>query len=77
VKRFDRESRGRLHFASAMTLGGRPGGDNASTVASYLEIARVLIDHGAQTVVDLRELWPRIVFNMLFSNTDDQARGAA
>ncbi len=60
-----------------MTLGGRPGGDNASTVASYLEIARVLIDHGAQTVVDLRELWPRIVFNMLVSNTDDQARGAA
>lgn len=48
-----------------MTLSGRPGGDNASTVASYLEIARVLIDHGAQTVVDLRELWPRIVFNML------------
>lgn len=60
-----------------MTLTGRAGGDNASTVASYLEIAPVLIDHGAQTVVDLRDLWSRIVFNMLVSNTDDQARGAA
>lgn len=55
----------------------RPGRGNASTVASYLEIALVLIDHGAQTVVDLRDLWSRIVFNMLVSNTDDQARGTA
>jgi serine/threonine-protein kinase HipA len=60
-----------------MTLTGRAGRGNESTVASYLEIARVLIDHGAQTIVDLRELWPRIVFNMLVSNIDDQARGAA
>ena len=74
VKRFDRRPEGRLHFASAMTLTGRLDGDDASTGASYLEIARVLIDHGAKTVVDLRELWSRIVFNMLVSNTDDHLR---
>jgi serine/threonine-protein kinase HipA len=74
VKRFDRTPEGRLHFASAMTLTGRMDGDDASTGASYLEIARVLIDHGAQTVTDLRELWSRIVFNMLVSNTDDHLR---
>jgi serine/threonine-protein kinase HipA len=71
VKRFDRTPEGRLHFASAMTLTGRQGGDDASTGASYLEIARVLVDHGARTAADLRELWSRIVFNMLVSNTDD------
>ncbi len=74
VRRFDRTPAGRLHFASAMTLTGRQDGDDASVGASYLEIARVLIDHGANTVADLRELWSRIVFNMLVSNTDDHLR---
>jgi serine/threonine-protein kinase HipA len=75
VKRFDRTPAGRrLHFASAMTLSGHKDGDDASTGASYLEIARVLIDHGAQTKADLRELWSRIVFNLLVSNTDDHLR---
>ncbi len=32
------------------------------------------MDHGAQTDADLRELWLRIVFNMLVSNTDDHLR---
>ena len=75
VKRFDRTAKGRrLHFASAMTLTGHRDGDDASTGVSYLEIARVLIDHGAQTDIDLRELWSRMVFNLLVSNTDDHLR---
>ncbi|MES2205590.1 MAG: HipA domain-containing protein [Pseudomonadota bacterium] len=75
VKRFDRTSDDkRLHFASAMTLTNHQDGDDASTGASYLEIARVLINHGAQTDNDLNELWARIVFNMLVSNTDDHLR---
>jgi serine/threonine-protein kinase HipA len=75
VKRFDRTPEGgRLHFASAMTLTGHRDGDDGSTGASYLDIARVLIDHGAQTDTDLLELWSRIVFNMLVSNTDDHLR---
>jgi len=75
VRRFDRTDMGRrLHFASAMTLTGHKDGDDASTGTSYLEIARVLMDHGAQTNADLRELWSRIVFNVLVSNTDDHLR---
>lgn len=75
VRRFDRTSKGRrLHFASAMTLTGHKDGDDGSTGVSYLEIARVLIDQGAQTAVDLRELWSRMVFNLLVSNTDDHLR---
>jgi serine/threonine-protein kinase HipA len=75
VRRFDRIATDRrLHFASAMTLTGRKDGDDASTGASYLDIARVVIDQGAHTNADLRELWSRIVFNMLVSNTDDHLR---
>jgi serine/threonine-protein kinase HipA len=75
VKRFDRTPAGRrLHFASAMTLTGHQDGEDSSTGVSYLEIARVLIDYGAQTNADLRELWSRIVFNLLVSNTDDHLR---
>ena len=57
-----------------MTLTNHKDGDDASTGASYLEIARVLVDHGAQTNRDLRELWSRIVFNVLVSNADDHLR---
>ncbi len=75
VKRFDRTAaQRRLHFASAMNLTGHQDGDDASTGTSYLEIARVLVDYGAQTEADLRELWSRIVFNLLVSNTDDHLR---
>lgn len=75
VRRFDRTDGGkRLHFASAMTLTGHVDGDDASTGVSYLELAEVLIRHGSQTNVDLRELWSRIVFNILVSNTDDHLR---
>lgn len=75
VRRFDRTEEGeRLHFASAMTLTGHKDGDDESTGASYLELAQVLIQHGANTNEDLRELWTRIVFNMYVSNTDDHLR---
>lgn len=75
VKRFDRtEQGGRLHFASAMTLTHRVDGDDASAGASYLELAEVLIRHGSQTNADLRELWSRIVFSLLISNSDDHLR---
>lgn len=75
VRRFDRTEHGqRLHFASAMTMTGHADGDDASTGVSYLELAEVLMRHGAQTNADLRELWSRIVFNILVSNTDDHLR---
>ncbi|BBB64181.1 toxin HipA (plasmid) [Undibacterium sp. KW1] len=75
VKRFDRTANGRrLHFASAMTLTDHQDGDDAALGASYLEMAEVLIQYGSQTNADLRELWTRIVFNLLVSNTDDHLR---
>jgi serine/threonine-protein kinase HipA len=75
VRRFDRrESRTRIHFASAMTLSGRVDGDDASSGASYLEIAEVITSHGAAARDDLQELWTRIAFNIMVSNVDDHLR---
>ena len=75
VRRFDRRSAEvRVHFASAMTLTGHSDGDDASTGASYLEIAEVIMSHGAAPREDLLELWSRIAFNVMVSNTDDHLR---
>ena len=75
VRRFDRGPTGeRIHFASAMTLTGHVDGDGASTGASYLEIAEVISSQGASTREDLAQLWTRIIFNIMVSNTDDHLR---
>ncbi|MEA2786339.1 MAG: serine/threonine-protein kinase HipA [Candidatus Eremiobacteraeota bacterium] len=75
VKRFDRHTSGpRIHFASAMTLTGHTDGAGASTGASYLEIAEIIMSQGAAPREDLVELWSRIVFNIMVSNTDDHLR---
>jgi serine/threonine-protein kinase HipA len=41
---------------------------------SYMEIADALRQHGAASKEDIRELWRRIVFDVLISNTDDHLR---
>jgi serine/threonine-protein kinase HipA len=41
---------------------------------SYLEIADALQRYGAAPTEDLHELWRRIVFSILISNTDDHLR---
>ena len=57
-----------------MTLTRHQDGEDASTGVSYLELADVLIRHGAQTNTDLGNSGPGIVFNILVSNTDDHLR---
>jgi serine/threonine-protein kinase HipA len=75
IRRFDRSESGtRIHFASAMTLTGQVDGADASSGASYLEIAEVIASKGASPKSDLTELWTRIVFNVMVSNTDDHLR---
>jgi serine/threonine-protein kinase HipA len=73
--RFDRTPSGkRIHFASAMTMTNHVDGEDEGSGVSYLEIAQFLIQHGAESGADLRELWTRILFNVLVSNTDDHLR---
>ena len=74
-QRFDRTvASERLHFASAMTLLGYKDGTDHQDGASYLELAGLLMQQGAQVTEDLTELWRRIVFNICVSNTDDHLR---
>lgn len=74
VKRFDREGKQRIHFASAMTLLGKTDGASGSDGSSYLDLVSFIKSNGASPKKDLLELWKRIVFNMLVSNTDDHLR---
>ncbi|MBO4287947.1 MAG: HipA domain-containing protein [Kiritimatiellae bacterium] len=72
-RRFDREGVRRIPFASAMTMLGcedRQEGGNGT----YIDIAGFLMQHGAKPDVDLPELWRRMVFSLLVSNTDDHLR---
>jgi serine/threonine-protein kinase HipA len=70
VDRFDRDGNRRVPFLSAMSMIGAR--DNETR--SYLELADALRRHGAAPRKDLEELWRRIVFNVLISNTDDHLR---
>lgn len=70
ITRFDRENQNRIPFLSAMSMLGANDGEQHS----YLDIVEALAQHGAQPNADMTELWRRIVFNILISNTDDHLR---
>lgn len=74
-QRFDRNGLNRrIHFASAMTLLGKNDGADFQDGTSYLDIASFILQYGADVKNDLKELWTRVVFNILVSNTDDHLR---
>lgn len=74
VTRFDRDVTdqgvGRIPYLSAISMLGAVDGEKRS----YVEIADALRAHGAAATQDLAELWRRIVFSVLISNTDDHLR---
>lgn len=70
LRRFDRVGGWRVPFLSAMSMLGAADNERRS----YLEIADALRSHGATPREDLEELWRRVVFSVLVSNTDDHLR---
>lgn len=70
VRRFDRCGTHRIPFLSALSMLGAADGDRRS----YAEIADVLRQHGAAVRTDLPNLWRRMLFTVLISNTDDHLR---
>ena len=70
VDRFDRSAELRIGYVSAMTMLEAGDGDQGS----YLEIADVIERQSPNTGADLAELWRRIAFTILISNTDDHLR---
>jgi serine/threonine-protein kinase HipA len=70
VDRFDRRGGARVGYASAMTMLEASDGDQRS----YLEIAEVIEERSPAATAELRQLWRRITFTILISNTDDHLR---
>ena len=75
LHRFDRTTDGaRIPFLSAMTaLDATDHGEQHS----YLELVDVLRQSGSQPEADATQLWRRMIFNILVSNTDDHLRNHA
>ena len=71
MRRFDRDERAnRIPFISALTALAASDGE----VRSYLELLDILRTDGAVPERDAAQLWRRMVFNVLISNTDDHLR---
>ena len=75
VERFDRSPRGRLMVVSAATM-LRIDPFLGARYATYHELAD-LLRASSSVSGDARELFSRIVFNVLIGNTDDHARNHA
>jgi serine/threonine-protein kinase HipA len=74
-KRFDRtDDQKRIHFASAMTLLGLQDGADHAEGVGYLDLVGFIMQHSPEAEEDLEQLWRRIAFNILVSNTDDHLR---
>jgi serine/threonine-protein kinase HipA len=70
VDRFDRKDHLRVGYVSAMTMLEAGDGDQGS----YLDIAEVIERSSPSAAEDLRQLWRRVAFSILISNTDDHLR---
>lgn len=70
VDRFDRQGTDRIGYVSAMTMLEASDGDQRS----YLEIAQVIEERSPAVTDELRQLWRRMCFTILISNTDDHLR---
>jgi serine/threonine-protein kinase HipA len=79
VERFDRiktdQGWQRKMMVSALTLFGLD--EMMARYASYTELAEIIRHRFAEAPATLRELFSRIVFNILCGNTDDHARNHA
>ncbi|MDR6872250.1 serine/threonine-protein kinase HipA [Bosea sp. BE125] len=70
VKRFDRSGKTRIPFISAQTFMGLPGTDPGN----YVDVAHQMLVHSFDPKGDTRELYRRLMFNVLIQNTDDHLR---
>ena len=78
TRRFDRVYENgkvrRVHCASALTMLGKTDGADNKDGSTYLELVDFIKSYSIQPNKDLEELWNRIVFSILVSNTDDHLR---
>lgn len=68
IRRFDRDGDdGRIPYQSAASLLQASREEDRS----YTEIADAIRSHGHAPTLDVRQLWRRLVFNLLITNVDD------
>ncbi|MBS4098729.1 MAG: type II toxin-antitoxin system HipA family toxin [Sulfuricella sp.] len=68
IRRFDRDAEdGRIPYQSAATLLQA----SREEERSYAEIADAIRSHSHAPTADVRQLWRRLVFNLLIANVDD------
>jgi serine/threonine-protein kinase HipA len=68
IRRFDRDGvDGRIPYQSAASLLQASREEDRS----YTEIADAIRSHGHNPTQDVRQLWRRLVFNLLITNVDD------
>ena len=73
IRRFDRRGSGdRIMYISAATMLGIEVTE--ADIHSYTEIVDAIRVHGAEVQTDIEELWRRIAFSILITNTDDHLR---
>lgn len=70
IQRFDRSANGRIPYISAQTMLDR---DDANS-GTYTELAEAIRAHSDAPGRDLLELFKRIAFTILVSNTDDHLK---
>jgi serine/threonine-protein kinase HipA len=81
IRRFDRDSGLRIHSISASTAIRAATAPGAEPEMSYPELARILrrvgVNQDGLNEQDARELFRRMVFNILVDNTDDHEKNHA
>ena len=70
IKRFDRDGGNHIPFLFALSM--LSAHDNEQH--NYLEMAYALAQNEVSPEEDMEELWRRIVFTIMVSNTDDHLR---
>ena len=70
IRRFDRRGEVRIPYISAQTALDREGAEGGH----YTEIADIIRQISSQPADDLLELWRRLIFTILVSNTDDHLK---
>lgn len=75
-KRFDRLQNQPIHFISGLTILGAHETDYGNNAHSYSDLANALKKFGKATNIenDIKEIWKRMVFNILVHNNDDHLR---
>ncbi|HEY4000607.1 MAG TPA: type II toxin-antitoxin system HipA family toxin, partial [Candidatus Xenobia bacterium] len=70
TRRFDRDNGRRLPYLSALSMLQA----RERETRSYLEIVDALHRFGSRPTADMQQLWLRVIFSVLISNTDDHLR---